>query len=910
MFKDIKSKLIILPSIPLLVALFFMVSGISSKVDIVSEMEHILSLSQLSVKISALVHETQKERGATGVFMGSRGSRFQNELNAQKSTTDSKILELKALISSIEADITGTKIESILQKAISQTDQIDEHREKVKKFSITDFQGLSFYTNHNRLMLNVINDISKLTRQADMGKTNMAYVNFLQGKERAGIERAVLSQTFAKDRFGDGALRKFGSLVSAQVSYFDVFKSLANSDQIEFFENRMSAPQVIEVQRMRDIAFSMGEVKTEGFGVEPEVWFKTITQKINLMKSVENRLSTDIQNLSIHKSGTMRDLLNLSVLVSEYIHNTQIERGLTAGFISSKGEKFSDELDSQRQVVDLEKHELTTAISLLKKDTLPLDLQTTINNAQSKVFMLEDHREKVNSLSIGSKEAIGYYTQNNAHMIDIIGSLSRVEKDPGIIAQLIAYENFLRAKERAGIERAVMNRTFTIDHFEPGTLKRFGELVSEQDTYFNVFRSLSNKDQVAFYEKAMSDPIVDQVQTMRNIAFDIGVVKVDSFGIDPQFWFKTMTAKINLMKEIEDKLSADLNSQAEFLKKEARSALIGLSFGALAVLAFVSVAIFLGIRSIINPINQVAQGLTEGADQVAEGSTQVETSSQTLADGASQQAAALEETSSSLEEMSSITQNNAESATTANKLMVTANQVVGEANNAMRQLTGAIDEIAVASQETQIIIKTIDEIAFQTNLLALNAAVEAARAGEAGAGFAVVADEVRSLAMSAAKAAKDTASMIEKTVGKVNDGSVLVESTNEAFSKVGESTNTVGTLVEEISNASREQSEGITQINKAVSELDMVVQNNAASAEENASASEEMSAQSAQMKFFIEDLNIMIGKQRQRDKGYQYIKQSDMPVGKSSTKPTRNTYTGEVRPNQVISHTDDSFKDF
>ena len=51
----------------------------------------------------------------------------------------------------------------------------------------------------------------------------------------------------------------------------------------------------------------------------------------------------------------------------------------------------------------------------------------------------------------------------------------------------------------------------------------------------------------------------------------------------------------------------------------------------------------------------------------------------------------------------------------------------------MKELTVSMEEISKASEATQKIIKTIDEIAFQTNLLALNTAVEAARAGEAGA---------------------------------------------------------------------------------------------------------------------------------------------------------------------------------
>jgi hypothetical protein len=282
----------------------------------------------------------------------------------------------------------------------------------------------------------------------------------------------------------------------------------------------------------------------------------------------------------------------------------------------------------------------------------------------------------------------------------------------------------------------------------------------------------------------------------------------------------------------------------------------------LSVLIMAGLAVFTA-RFITRPIHRVVNGLNESAREVATASGQVSSASQQLAEGSSQQAAAIEETSSSLEEMASMTRQNAENAEQANALMRTANGVVVKANDSMARLTESMREISTASEETQKIIKTIDEIAFQTNLLALNAAVEAARAGEAGAGFAVVADEVRNLAMRAADSAKNTASLIEGTVKKIRDGVTLVDTSNKAFGEVTTSSAKVGELVSEIAAASREQAQGIEQINRAVSEMDRVVQHNAASAEESASASETMDGQARQMEDLISGLVVLVSGSRQ-----------------------------------------------
>lgn len=286
--------------------------------------------------------------------------------------------------------------------------------------------------------------------------------------------------------------------------------------------------------------------------------------------------------------------------------------------------------------------------------------------------------------------------------------------------------------------------------------------------------------------------------------------------------------------------------------------------GLVAIFAGIMLAFFI-VRGVVGLLSKIAGQMDEGAGQVAAASGQIASASQQLAQGAAEQAASIEETSSALEEMAAMTRQNAANSGQADDLMKNATHIVTEATESMAQLTGSMADISQAGEQTSKIIKTIDEIAFQTNLLALNAAVEAARAGEAGAGFAVVADEVRSLAMRAADAARDTAHLIAATVKSVDDGSMLVNRTNDAFGQVAASVRKVGAFVGEISVASGEQAAGIKEVNKAVATMDKVIQQNASSAEESASASEQMNAQALQMKATMVELMRFVGKKHRQE---------------------------------------------
>jgi methyl-accepting chemotaxis protein len=253
-------------------------------------------------------------------------------------------------------------------------------------------------------------------------------------------------------------------------------------------------------------------------------------------------------------------------------------------------------------------------------------------------------------------------------------------------------------------------------------------------------------------------------------------------------------------------------------------------------------------------VNQLADNMAElvsrvkaTAGLVVRGAEEISAGNANLSGRTEQQSSSLEETASSMEEMTSTVKQNADNAGQANQLATAARDQAEKGGAVVGRAVKAMTEINDSSKRIADIIGVIDEIAFQTNLLALNAAVEAARAGEQGRGFAVVASEVRSLAGRSATAAKEIKDLIQDSVKKVEDGSLLVAQSGQTLEQIVSSVKKVSDIIAEIAAASREQSSGIEQVNRAVMQMDEMTQQNAALVEEATASSQAMADQARQL---------------------------------------------------------------
>lgn len=376
--------------------------------------------------------------------------------------------------------------------------------------------------------------------------------------------------------------------------------------------------------------------------------------------------------------------------------------------------------------------------------------------------------------------------------------------------------------------------------FTKKNLESAGLTEEEKKLYKTAYDNL-----VEFHERAKN--------TLEIAATDASTASI-TFSMAEQK-FTDVDKSLRTLNELEDKLSRE---KYETSKKMGSMALkIFLTVMLIAIIVSVLISITIAglilqpVQKTIGMIRRMAQGdLTQdipvqSRDEIGDLVLSVNEMrgkmssvvgqalqvSNSLKDSASDEAASIEETSASLDQIASMTRQNAENTSQADRLMQSAKSALSNANDSMNKLKSSMHAITEASQQTQKIVKSIDEIAFQTNLLALNASVEAARAGEAGAGFAVVADEVRNLAMRAKESAQSSTNLIEDIVQKVRGGEDLVNVTSTAFSEVTASSEKVVGLMGEIAVASREQSQGISQVNSAIAEISGTTQRNAANAE-------------------------------------------------------------------------------
>ncbi len=729
----------------------------------------------LSTKISSLVHELQKERGASAGYLGSKGKKFKDTLKKQRALTDEKLAQLTSYLSKVNLTKINPLMNKPVQDAMNKLKHLNDIRSKVDSLSIETSKAIAYYSYINSKLLNSISLIVTKSRSPKITQEIFAYTNFLLAKERAGIERAVGANTLARGSFAYGMYVKFNNLIAAQKSYMENFLRYASPEAKKYYHKLMQAKCVQEVNRIRGVLLESYKKKLIISQLKEAVGYGGFIHNFkNYVIRGKNKYSDRIaekykkivklineyKNLK-YVSKREKELLNI---IKSVFH--EYESGLPAVVSANENGLSVRDLDKIVQVNDTP---AVNALNELSNSFFTNDSVYWFNVMTQKINLLKKIDDFLAKELLNSIEA-----EKSAAKSSLIFSISLAL---GFVLLLLIISKLIVGNIQSSLEK-----------FEKGLLSFFGYLNKKHSDV--EFIEIDGENEIAVMAKVVNENIEKTkilleedtrlIEEVKNIA-----AKVRDGRIRQSISSSTSNAELNELKNIfndmlsniADKVCDDIN-----LIQEALNRYQSLDF----------------TYQIQEAKGETAKGLNHLAQTIRDILKTNSMNGNTL----NQSADILRDDINMLANISERIVN----------LLHSTAALTNEATRGLHDSSEQSLEVNERANEIKSVVQVIQDIADQTNLLALNAAIEAARAGEHGRGFAVVADEVRKLAERTQKSLAEVNSTIQ----------ILAQSVSEVVENIAQRVNEINQINEsmsEIESVSQENVEVAKKIENVTKDI-------------------------------------------------------------------------------------------
>ncbi len=512
MFKFLTNLRISVAISMLVIGAFIAIGTISSQMLIedmktVRDTEQLSHLVDLSVKISALVHEQQKERAYSSVFVSSKGEKMRSEMESQRTAVDKNKQAFQDSLKDIDRNNIDKEFGTKVDELISELGKMDGNRSAVSSLSIDAPTSNAYYTKLNGKMIDFVSYLANLSNDATVGLAVVAYSNFMKGKEYTGMERAVGAAGFSAGQFTPEQINKFRELLAMQSAYKTVFLSYASAEQKSLYDKVLSDTSAKEVEKMEAVALGGDPeaVKT----VQGTVWTDTITKKINGMREVEESFANSMLKsmASSLKDAKQTQMSNLTIIGITILLISAFSYAVAHAIVKSLNQtaKATESLADGKLDTVLPPHtnnevgKIVAALEIFKENALQMEKLKAEQEEKDRIAAEEKRKamhQMADSFEASVKSAVSQVASSATQMQAGAESVTQIAEDTKKRSNIVVGASSEAAQTSAQVAAAAEELTASIKEISSQTQRSSqiaNDAASKAEYAKNAINLLSEK---------------------------------------------------------------------------------------------------------------------------------------------------------------------------------------------------------------------------------------------------------------------------------------------------------------------------------------------------------------------------------------------------------------------------------
>lgn len=336
----------------------------------ISELEQLAQTGELVGVIGRFVHALQRERGVSNVFLSSQGLRFTAEREQQLveglAAEHLVRLHFERLATEAGRIRNGSRLFSRVAVALHAMEGLPELRARVAARALTAADATTAFVKLVAGLLAVVFEAADAATDPEISRALVAMLNFMQGKEFAGQERAFGARVFAAGYVDAAGQQHWRHLIDSQQGCFQAFAGFSDPEVLRADHASREPGALAEIERLRRIGNTVrgGELDTH-LG---QAWFEACSARIDAMRALEELLAVHLRRLCESRIAQARAALHdqraqLEQLASQALSASsggpaplgpQLERSVL-GMVQEQSRRLqamSDELEEVRATLN------------------------------------------------------------------------------------------------------------------------------------------------------------------------------------------------------------------------------------------------------------------------------------------------------------------------------------------------------------------------------------------------------------------------------------------------------------------------------------------------------------------------------------------------------------------------------